>query len=67
MPEFLNPDELALRDKCHQFAKDHLVQSVTGQATATRDEIIRFAKEAEIYRRTQTKTFGGLESSKIER
>ena len=49
MPEFLNPDELALRDKCHQFAKDHLGQNITGQATATRDEIVRFAKETGIY------------------
>ena len=66
MPEFLDPDQLALRDKCHQFAKDHLIQNITGQATATRDEIVRFAKETGIYRMTQPKAFGGLESSQIE-
>ena len=66
MPEFLDPDQLALRDKCHQFAKDHLVQNITGQATATPDEIVRFAKETGIYRMTQPKAFGGLESSQIE-
>ena len=66
MPEFLKPDQLTLRDTCHLFAKDHLVLSITGQANATRDEIIRFAKEAGIYRMTQPKAFGGLESSQIE-
>ena len=63
MPEFLDPDQLALRDKCHQFAKDHLVQNITGQATASpgrnrqnaaeRNETALFAKETGIYRMTQ--------------
>lgn len=65
MPEMLNDEEQALRDRARAFAADVLVPLADAEPRAARETILPAAKAAGFFAMTQPAAFGGSEAGAL--